>query len=160
MSRGTLLLVGPGIPYHVLDYAINWARENESMLKTLFLIPGDLPEEGYYFPSDLDESENITNSKDAEEGIKEILRQEGRYIERRCNASHVPVVIETLFSPEAPKLLLHLKDSDIIFVDKRAEENEDDLKELPFTLAEIADKTSAQFVAVDEKDEYSDAALS
>lgn len=157
MSRGTLLLIGPGLPYHVLDYAINWARENESMLKTVFVVPGELPEEGYVFPGDLDITENITNSDTAEEGVKEIIRQESRYIERKCNASHVPVVIETLFSPTAQKLLLYLKDSEIIFFDKKAKENIDDLKDLPFSIAEISEKSKAQFIAVDEMDKFSDA---
>lgn len=157
MSKATLLLIGPGLPYHVLDYAITWAKENEGKLRTLFVVPGDLPEEGYPFPSDLDESENITNSDDAEKGIREILRQESRFIEKRCNASHVPVTIETLFSPSVQKLLVTLKDSEIIFFDKGAGENEDDINDLPFSINDIAAKASGQFIAVGEKDEYSDA---
>lgn len=157
MSRATLLLIGPGLPYHVLDYAITWAKENEGALRTLFLIPEELPEEGYFFPSDLDSTENITNSTDAEKGIKEIIRQESRFIERRCNASHVPVVIDTMFSPLMQKVLVTLKDSEVIFVDKNAEENVDDLRELSFSLAELMEKASGQFITVGEKDEYSGA---
>lgn len=154
MSRGTLLLIGPGLPYHVLDYAITWAKENESILKAVFVVPGELPEEGYPFLNDLDITENLTDSEDAEEGVKEIIRQESRYIERRCNASHVPVIIETLFSPTSHKLLLHLKDAEVIFVDKNAEQNDDQLNDLPFELAEIMEKTKGQFVTVGEADKY------
>jgi len=157
MSKATLLLVGPGLPYHVLDYAIKWAKENEGSLRTLFVVPGEIPEEGYPFPNDLDETESLTNNKDAENGIREIVRQESRFIEKRCNASHVPVTIEILFSPSIQKLLVTIKDSEIIFFNKRAEENPDELNDLSFSIDEIMKKASGQFVAVGEKDEYSDA---
>lgn len=155
--RGTLLLLGPALPYHVLDYAITWAKEHEGMLRALFVVPGNLPEEGYPFPNDLDSSEDMTNDNDAERGLKMIIKDESRFIEKRCTASHVPVVIETLFSPSASKVLAKIKDSDIIFVDKKAEANEDDMKDLSFSLNDLTGKTSGQMVTVDQLDKYSDA---
>ena len=53
MSTATLLFTGVALPYHVVDYAINWAKENEGSLRALFLIPERMPEEGYPFPNDL-----------------------------------------------------------------------------------------------------------
>lgn len=157
MSKGTLLLIGPGLPYHVLDYAIVWAKENEATLRTLFLVPGNLPEEGYPFPSDLDESEDVTSDNDAERGMREIIRNESRFIEKRCTASHVPVSIEVLSSPSAKKVLDKIEDSEVVFLDKKAQANEDDLKILPFSLSDITGKATGQVVTVDEMDKYSDA---
>lgn len=155
MSRGTLLLIGPGLPYHVLDYAITWAKENEGSLRTLFVVRDDL-QESFPFPHILDDTESLTGDTDAEGGVDMIIRNESRFIERRCNASHVPVDVEILSSPTAQKVLVKLRDSEIVFVDKNAEAFEDEVEHLPFTLTEISKQASGHFVVVGEADEYSD----
>lgn len=156
MSNATLLLKGAALPYHVIDYAINWAKDNEGSLRALFLIPGRMPEEGYPFPNDLDEAEDLTNGNDAEQGIKNIVQDEIRFIEKRCKASHIPVQSEILYSPAVQKVVTKVNDSDVIFVDRNMEENEDDMNNLPFKLEDVIEKTSKHFVAVGEMDRYSD----
>ena len=156
MSIATLLLTGAALLYHVIDYAINWAKDNEGSLRALFLIPGRLPEEGYPFPNDLDEAEDMTNADDAEQGLQKIVQDEIRFIEKRCKASHIPVKSEVLFSPAVQKVVSRVNDSDVIFVDRNVEENEDDMNELPFKLEDVIGKTSKHFVSVGEMDRYSD----
>lgn len=144
------------MPYHVIDYAINWAKDNEGSLRALFVVPGKMPEEGYPFPNDLDEAEEITGEREAEKGFRKIVQDEIRFIEKRCKASHVPVQAEVMYSPAVQKVLSKVNDSDLIFVDKNIEENETEMKELPFRLDEVRDRTSRHFVAVGEMDRYSD----
>lgn len=156
MSIATLLLTGAALPYHVIDYAINWAKDNEGSLRALFLVPGKMPDEGYPFPNDLDEAEEITGERDAERGIQNIVHEELRFIEKRCKASHIPLQSEIMYSPGIQKVVSRVNDSELIFVDKNIEENEDDMKELPFRLDEVRDKTSRHFVSVGEMDRYSD----
>ena len=156
MSIATLLLTGAALPYHVIDYAINWAKDNEGSLRALFVIPGKMPEERYSFPNDLDEAEEITRGRDAERGINDIVQEEIRFIEKRCKASHIPVQSEVMYSPGVQKIISKVNDSDLIFVDKNIEENEDDMKVLPFRMEEVRDKTSRHFVSVGEMDRYSD----
>lgn len=156
MSIATLLFTGAVLPYHVVDYAINWAKENEGSLRALFLVPGKMPDEGYPFPNDLDEAEDIMNRRDAEKGIKNIVQDEIRFIEKRCKASHIPVESEVMFSPAVQKVVSKVNESDVVFVDRNAEENEDDMRTLPFKLEEVLEKTSKHFVSVGEMDRYSD----
>ena len=156
MSTATLLFTGVALPYHVVDYAINWAKENEGSLRALFLIPERMPEEGYPFPNDLDEAEMMTNERDAEKGISNIVNEEIRFIEKRCQASHVPVESEILYSPQVQKVVAKVNDSDVIFIDRNAEENEDDTNNLSFRLGDVIEKTSKHFVSVGEMDRYSD----
>lgn len=156
MSIATLLLTGAALPYHVIDYAINWAKDNEGSLRALFLIPGKITDEGYPFPNDLDEAENITGERDAEQGIKNIVQEEIRFIEKRCKASHIPIQSEVMFSPGVHKVISKVNDSEVIFIDKNAEEMEDDRSDLPFKMEEVIDKTSRHFVSVGEMDRYSD----
>jgi hypothetical protein len=156
MSIATLLLTGAALPYHVVDYAISWAKENEGSLRALFLVPGKMPDEGYPFPNDLDEAEEITGGRDAEKGIKDIVQEEIRFIEKRCKASHIPVQAEVMYSPGVQKVVSKVNDSDLIFIDRNAEDNQDDMKALPFRIEEVKDKTSRHFVSVGEMDRYSD----
>ena len=156
MSIATLLLTGAALPYHVIDYAINWAKDNEGSIRALFLVPGKMPEEGYPFPNDLDEAEEITEERDAERGMRNIVREEIRFIEKRCKASHIPVQSEVMYSPGVQKVVSKVNDSDLIFIDKNIEENVDDMKVLPFNLDEVRDKTPRHFVSVGEMDRYSD----
>lgn len=156
MSIATLLLTGAALPYHVIDYAINWAKDNEGSLRALFVVPDKMPEEGYPFPNDLDEAEEITGERDAEKGMRNIVQEEIRFIEKRCKASHIPVQSEIMYSPGVQKVVSKVNDSDLIFVDKNMEENENDIKDLPFRLDEVRDKTSRHFVSVGEMDRYSD----
>jgi hypothetical protein len=156
MSIATLLLTGAALPYHVIDYAINWAKDNEGSLRALFLVPGKMPEEGYPFPNDLDEAEEITGRRDAEKGIKNIVQEEIRFIEKRCQASHIPLQAEVMFSPGVQKVVSKVNDSDLVFVDRNAEDNENDMNNLPFRLEDVKDKTSRHFISVGEMDRYSD----
>ena len=157
MSTATVLFKGPALPYHVLDYAISWARENEGSLHALFLVPGDMPEEGYPFPNDLDEAEDMMTERDAEKGLREIIQEEIRFVERRCNASHIPVTSDIIFSPSLKKVLDIISSSEVIFIDKRIEEDTDDeVSELDFSISDLLHKSSGQVVAIGEKDTYSD----
>jgi hypothetical protein len=158
MSTATLLFRGPALPYHVLDYAIAWARENEGSLHAIFLVPGELPEEGYPFPNDLDEAEDMTTERDSERGIREIIQEEIRFIEKRCKASHIPVTSDMMFSPTLENVVDSLSDSEVVFIDKKAEEETDDeMSQLPFNISDLLRRASRQVVPVGELDRYSDA---
>ena len=156
MSIATLLLTGAAMPYHVIDYAINWAKDNEGSIRALILVPGKMPEEGYFFPSDLDAAEHMTREDDAERGVKKIVEDEIRFIEKRCKASHIPVQAEVMFSPPIQKVVSRVTDSDVIFIDRNTEENEDEMNDLPFRMEDVMEKTPKHFISVGEMDRYSD----
>jgi hypothetical protein len=156
MSVATLLLTGAALPYHVIDYAINWAKDNEGSLRTLFLIPGKMPKEGYPFPNDLHETEQIDSDRETDQEINNVVRDEIRFIEKRCKASHIPIQSEIMYSPGIQKVVAIVNDSDVIFVDKNAEEKEDEQNDLPFRFEDIIENTSKHFVSVGEMDRYSD----
>ena len=159
MSRATILITGPRLPYHVVDYAIGWAKDNEGSLKALFVVPGKMPEEGYPFPNDLDEAEQETTGADVEKGLIGLVQDEIRFIEKRCKASHIPVASEMMFSPSINKIAAKLDEGIVTFIDKRFEEDKDDMTELSFTVDELLDKSSGTFIAVGEMDKYSDVVL-
>lgn len=156
MSTATILFAGPRLPYHVIDYAINWAKDHEASLRALFLVPGKMPEEGYPFPNDLDYAEKLMSEPDAEKGVAGIVQDEIRFVEKRCGASHVPVTSELVFSPSVKQVMSKLNDSELIFIDKNAELNEDDLSNLSFKMDDLTAKSDGHFISIGEMDSYTD----
>lgn len=156
MNFATMIFPGNHLPYHVVDYAINWAKENEGRLVVLFLLSDHVPAEGYPFPNDLDEAEELATDVDAQRGVKQILNKEIRYIEKRANASHIPVKCEVLQSPRLEQIVARVNQSDIIFIDKNMEDHPEWLDGLSFRLSELREKTTRHLFEVGEFDRYSD----
>ena len=77
-------------------------------------------------------------------------------LKKRCKASHIPVQSEVMYSPGVQKVVSKVNDSEVIFIDRNVEENPDDMKELPFKMEDVMEKTSRHFVSVGEMDRYSD----
>lgn len=155
MSTATILITGLRLPYHVVDYAINWAKDNEGSLRVIFLVPGKMPEEGYPFPNDLDEAEQQTTRAEVEKGLSGIVLDEIRYIEKRCNGSHIPVKAELMFSPPLKKLVSKINETEVLFIDKNIDEDTDDMSSMPFTIEDVTEQIKST-IAVGEMDRYSD----
>jgi hypothetical protein len=155
MNQAAILIPGELLPYYVVDYALDWATENEGSLKVIFFLPRHIPSESYPFPNDLDQAEMLKESFDVEEGIKEVLKQERRYIEKRANARHVPVECVILFSPSIDDLASQVNRSEIVFVDKNIDEKADAFDGLSFTSQDLRDKLD-RLLPIGEYDRYSD----
>jgi hypothetical protein len=155
MNQASLLFPGELLPYHVVDYALDWATENEGSLKVIFFLPESAPSEGYPFPNDLDQAEMLRESFDVEEGYKEILKEERRYIEKRANARHIPVESLVLYSPTIDDIAEQVKNSEILFMDKNIDEKPDVFDGLPFTLEELREGIH-KILPVGEYVRYSD----
>jgi len=152
MNVATILIPGTGIPYHVVDYAISWARENEGSLHALFLVSGEVPDEAYPFPNDLDEAEALYTEVDAKKGIRKILQEETRFIEKRAKASHIPIRTEVLFSPKIEEVLTRINQSEITFIDKTLNDEGSISEELSFTLEDLREKGTRDLFGVGEYD--------
>lgn len=156
MNLATLLFPGQSLPYHVVDYAISWAKENEGSLNILFILPAKQPTEGYPFPNDLDEAVEVTSDSDVQKGIRDILKDEIRYIEKRSKASHIPVNSEILIEPSVDQVLGRINNSDVIFFDKNLQEDTEAMNDFPFSIEELNEKGNRDLFAVGEQDRYSD----
>jgi hypothetical protein len=156
MNVATLLFPGQNLPYHVVDYALNWAKENEGSLKVLFILPGKQPYESYSFPDDLDDAEDLTSPSDAKQGIQNILKDETRYIEKRAHACHIPISTEILFNPHLSDILQRIDKSELVFVDKDLDNNSEVMAQFPFSFDDLSDKGIKDLFAVGVYDRYTD----
>lgn len=155
MNQAVLLFPGEMLPYHVVDYALDWARENEGSLKVVFFLAKHPPSESYPFPNDLDQAEMLRETFDVEKGIRHILLQEIRYIEKRANARHVPVDFKIMYSPALEEIEQQSGDAEIVFIDKHAEDDADRFEGLSFNLEDLKER-NARIFPVSELDRYSD----
>ena len=156
MNKAILLFPGEFLPYHVVDYALSWAKENEGSLKVIFILPKGLPEEGYPFPNDLDQAELLKNTFDSEQGIKQILQDEIRFIEKRANGSHIPIESEIMLSPSIDDVMDVVNDAEVVFIDKNLDDQSELVQELPFSVEELKERTMRPLYYVGEYDRYSD----
>lgn len=156
MNFATLLFPGNFVPYHVVDYAINWAKENEVALLVLFVLNTHVTREGYVFPSDLDMAEELTTVADADRGVRAIAGNEIRYIEKRAGAAHIPLKCEILYSPSVKNLFSKLNRSDVVFIDKDLDDHPDLLEGLDFSIDDIREKTTTGIMEIGSMDRFSD----
>lgn len=155
MNQAVLLFPGERLSYHVVDYALDWASENEGTLKVLFFLASEAPDEGYPFPNDLDQAESLKKSFDTEQGMKQILQTETRYIEKRASARHVPATCVILYSPTLEELQAETKDAEVIFIDKDIDDEKISFGPLEFTFDDLKE-TNGRVFPVGEHDRYSD----
>jgi hypothetical protein len=139
-----------------VDYAINWAKENEGSLVVLFVSNKHVPREDYPFPSDIDMAEELTTVADADRVVREVIGKEIRYIEKRAGAAHIPLKCEILYSPSVKNLFSKLNRSDIVFIDKDLDDHPDLLDEVDFSIEDIRDKTATSVLEIGRMDRYSD----
>lgn len=138
MSKGLIIFDGIRFPHHVVDHAISWAKNNGASLKALFLF-GREYEEGYLFPNDLDEAQDVTDKEDAEKDDMRLINSHIRLLEGA--AGSVKFESEILVDPELDEVLLRASDAQAVFIDANHEETglmpltkfdyEDLLKQLP-----------------------------
>jgi hypothetical protein len=156
MNFATLLFPGNFVPYHVVDYAINWAKENEGSLVVLFVLNKHVPREEYPFPSDIDMAEDLTTVADSDRVVRNVIGKEIRYIEKRAGAAHIPLKCEILYSPPVKNLFSKLNRSDIVFIDKDLDDHLDLLEGLDFTIEDIREKSATSVMEIGSMDRYSD----
>jgi hypothetical protein len=156
MNFATLLFPGNFVPYHVVDYAINWAKENEGSLVVLFVSNRHVQPEGYPFPSDIDMAEELTTVADADRIVREVIGKEIRYIEKRAGAAHIPLKCEILYSPSVKILFSKLNRSDIIFIDKDLDDHPDLMEGLDFSIEDLREKTATTIMEIGRMDKYGD----
>ena len=155
MNKAVLLFPKQVLAYHVVDYALDWARENEGSLHVIFFLPETVPEEGYSYPSDIDQAQMLKDIFDAEAGYQDILQSELRYIEKRAGARHIPVEFEILHSPTVEDIIRKSEDAELIFMDKFAGDEVELFEDLRFSAEELREKMPRIF-EVSEYDKYSD----
>lgn len=155
MSYAILFLDSLQIPYHVMDYAFEWAKEHETGLKAFFIFQPEASSDEYGYPSDIDQAEMFSSDDDALRGMENIFRHEVRLIQKKAFGSHIP--FETIIhrSADADQLLAQINQAVVIFADAEKNNDEHDFS-ASINLADIREKITAPIRHVSRKEVYAD----
>ena len=142
MKKAIVLFTGINFSHYMADYSVKWAAKNEVPLLALFLRASREKEEGYFFPSDLDAAENITDRRDAERDDLLLINDYQKLMKDLGIEMNVPVSISVLSDPSDKDLLSLTKEASIVFVDATYDST-DILSPKGFTLEEFQKKSNA-----------------
>lgn len=116
MPSIAVIFSGLQLSYQVLDKAFEKARAKGASLQVLFLSEEPV-EEGYFFPSDIDAAESLTDADDAEADDRELLRSKIRLIKDKAKASGIDVSIQVNDNPSVDSILEMVGNAAVIYVD-------------------------------------------
>jgi len=116
MATAILLYNGLHFPVAMIDRAIAWALKSNGDIIALIVLADKDQEEGYPFPNDLDESEELNTDTDAMGEDMAIIASNIRLI--RHQATNAKVTLKTHLLPGAPRAQLQnwLEKADQVFI--------------------------------------------
>src|SRR5262245_29156388 len=89
MKKFMIIFNGINLPYHVIDYAINKAKENTAALSALFLQGKHEPSKGYGFPGDLGSTETWASDAEAVKQDEEIILDNMRLVKKMMDDENI-----------------------------------------------------------------------
>jgi hypothetical protein len=114
---GVIIIPGFNFPYNEIEKALEWAKEHEASLKTVFVTTEKMPEESYPFPNDLQEARPESISENPDLTKRQLIDDQLRFLQRRAAASHIPLGGEVLADPSLSTVIKHCENADRVFVD-------------------------------------------
>lgn len=116
MQSIVVIFSGLQLSYKVLDQAFEKAKAQGAPLQVVFLTEEPV-EEDYFFPSDIDAAESLTDADDAEADDRELLRSKIRLIKDKAKASGIDVSIQVNENPSVDSILEMVGNAAVIYVD-------------------------------------------
>jgi hypothetical protein len=148
MSTGAILINGVNLPYHVIDKAIEWAKDNQSSLRALFIFKSSKNAEDYGFPSDIERAETLISENEADAELERLVIHNMRFTEKQVKLHGIQIKTEYLKDPSLDEVRSSLSGTGILFIDpdnfKHPEDlanvdiSYDDLVQLfPFSIVQV-----------------------
>ena len=100
MKNILVLLNGIQMPYHVIEYAIEWAEQNSGSIHVILLKSSEEVEVSYPFPSDLNLAETRTNKSNARQDDEEILSTNTQLIKEMAEQRNIACTFETIIDAQ------------------------------------------------------------
>lgn len=137
MPRGVFLINGVGLPYHVIDTAIGWAKQNNNSLLGVFIFNEHRHAETYSFPSDIEQTETLVSEEEAEKGLEKLITLVMQYIQKQVVSQAVDVKTVSLKNAERDQLQHELKKGDVLFADPENFKGPDEYASTAFSFEDI-----------------------
>lgn len=138
MPHGVFLINGSGLPYHVIDTAIDWARQNHASLLGIFLFNAERRSESYEFPSDIEQVETRVSEEEGESDLEKLIVNNMQYVQNQANREKVNLETFSIKNPEAAQILEGAKKGEVLFADPNTFKGSDEYAATAFSFEEIA----------------------
>ena len=122
MAKAVLLFNGINYPHSAVDDAISWAKQQRGLIIAIFLITKKQDTEGYAWPSDLDEAENVSTNKDSYFSSIRIIESNMQMLQHHLDSEAIEGNIVLLADPTETELMNECSGADIIFTSTRISE--------------------------------------
>jgi hypothetical protein len=116
-----VLFNGIHFPLSVMDKAITYAKQTGDSLEGIFIEESE-KKEGYGFPSDLDEAQELNTTEDAVTSDRRIIESNMKLLQHAAEAAGVSVAMRHLMDPAENEIRSELKGAAAVFVSSRVDE--------------------------------------
>ncbi len=122
MKKILVLFNGLRFRYELVNRSIELAVENGSSLHAIFLKSEDEVKEGYIFPSDLDEAQNLNTTQDSEDASISVIISQMKVMADMARTKNIDYEEELLTDPPIEEILNRAKEASIVLIDGEDEE--------------------------------------
>ncbi len=116
MAAVILVYNGLHFPAGMLDKGLAWSVKNGGDMIALFIVSDKEQDEGYPFPNDLDEAEDITSDTDAVGKDLAIIASNIRLIRHQAKSAAVALQTKILPAPPQRELQTWLDKANLVLV--------------------------------------------
>lgn len=117
MNSIILIIDGIGLPFHLIDHAIQKAKDGEYGITALFLKGEHEPSAGYGYPSDLKAAENLTTEDEAIREDEKIISDNMQLVKSMIESKDIAYREMILTKPSAEKIATIASTADFVMID-------------------------------------------
>ena len=148
MPQAIIFFNGIYFSFTAVTRAFAWARQTGGTIEAIFLKAKNEEDEGYGFPSDLDEAENLYTNKDAENADEQIIQNHMRMLEREAAVERIPLKTSLLIDPSMSELLAKCGQAELVFIPRKLERK--DLLCIDIDIAQFSKNMKVPFEIIEE----------
>lgn len=150
MAEGVFILNGIRIGYHLIEAAIEWAKQHEGSLTGVYVYSGEKNAESYGFPSDIEQVETQVTENEEEAELDTLISSHIKYAEKQCAVNSIPFTTHQLKNPDIDELGAILLPATILFLDPAMFKEEADADAEDLSVQDIREITTAKVIEVSQ----------
>lgn len=150
MAEGAFILNGIRIGYHLIEAAMEWAKQNEGSLIGVYVYSGEKNAESYGFPSDIEQAETQVTENEGEAELDTLIGNHIQYAEKQFAASNIPFTTHQLKNPDIDELTSILLPATVLFLDPAMFREEEDADAEDLSAEDIREITTAKVIEVSQ----------
>ena len=146
MKKTTLLINGVSLPYHVLDKALEHAKNNRLPVLAVFIYE-NIDEKDYKVSPEAEEmSKAELSESNAAKNLEELVQHNSSYVETFFDKNDIVYEVVILRNPTIEEIVNSLKTADQIFIDHDTFTHPDEFAYVNFTLEDLEEQIAAKIV--------------